>query len=204
MKISKPLQIILLLTVMLELQTRGQAQGNLVNLYNWTVETPIPPNCYVVYPGSVTISSSNSATFYSGQNTITNIGSGWIYGANNPTLRVSLDTIAGATYEITCTLQNYSLMTGLSPQIVFGDYTTNLYVYGLNPVTIDFISIATSATTATSVGLYIGDPWYGASLANFSVIAVPEISAVKLLGFGGCVLIFAQRWRRLFQKRKRN
>ena len=212
MKISKPLQILMLSTIALGLQPSGHAQGNLVNLNNWTASSAILPGFSPVPPPKIT--SFNSAYFL-----------GWLTSyTNNPTifalsagiLTGNLNTTPGATYEI-----SFSLDMGDSVGIdvafmSFGNITaggkipvllnTNVTSENPNitlPVCCDYTVLATSDITTMSFSV-TPDVSCGVNLENLLVVETPEVSTVRLFGFGGCALLIAQQWRRLFPKRKRN
>lgn len=208
MSINQSLPLLLLTMITLVLQPRGHAQGNVVNLYHWTIVTATPPGSYTSPTGSVQILSATSAMIYSGQNVFTNP---FLLGPSNPTLSGNLNTTPGTAYEIIVTLQNNSQWL-CNPYLTFGDFTTNFILPNLGgpnppiggpPVNIDFTIAATSAITMMSInpGLYdVGQ----VSLFNFSVVEAPEVSSAELLALGGGVWWLApQAWRSL-HTRKRN
>jgi hypothetical protein len=191
----------------LGLQSSGRAQGNLVNLYDWANQTRyVPdPNYYI------TIGSFNSANFRSGITTNPLLGDPFIV---EPILTGSLHTTPGITYEITFTMQLGSPFDAFGgASLSFGNFITNCDLQnpangnqpGYNPpVNFDFTAIATSPTTAMSFNAGFNDYTDGMLLSNVAVMEVPEISASRLFGFGGCVLLLARQWRRFSPKRKQN
>jgi hypothetical protein len=206
-RISRSLHMLMLSAFALGFQASGRAQGNLVNLYDWTNQTRyVPdPNYYII------IGSFNSANFRSGITTNPLLGGPFIV---EPVLTGSLPTTPGITYEISFTMQlgaPFAAFGGAS--LSFGNFTTNCDLQnpangnqpGYNPpVNFDFTAVATSPTTAMSFNAGFNDYTDGMLLSNVAVMEVPEISASRLFGFGGCVLLLARQWRRLFQKWKRN
>jgi hypothetical protein len=116
------------------------------------------------------------------------------------------DTTPGATYEITFTTQGFYFVAPAGASMLFGNFTNNctprynsiMQSYG--PENFDYTVVATAQTTTMSF-IYVTSPAQGGlSLAEFSVVEVPEISTGGLIGFGGCVFAIAQQGRRLFQK----
>ena len=204
MKISKLLQIVILSAMVLGLPISGHAQGNLVNLSDWTNETrgAENPNNHV---------QVISATFaYFGPNG---------YWSTNgpgqpvdPILTGILDTTPGATYEISYTL-SFSSPPGSVPnaQVTFDNCTTNAtppasfdgFFMLSGTRSLDYTVVATSPTTTMSFNLYIFDDVGSFTLSDVSVTAVPEISSARLIGFGACVWLFAKPWRRLSSRRTR-
>lgn len=208
MKINNRLQIVMLSTIALGLQTSGRAQGNLVNFNGWTNETMfVPPGTQSEF---VQIDSPISATFEGGWTTNASGLYPGIPTDASPILTGSLDTVPGAIYEIAFAMQ-LGQFEG-SAEMWFGDFTTNCDLTAFynpanqgqpfGPVNMDFTVVATSATTTMSFQSYL-DPVGGyASLYDVSVNEVPEISAARLFGFGGGVLLFAHQWLRLLQRKK--
>lgn len=206
LKTSKALQTVMLPVIALGLQSSGHAQGNLVNLYDWTGET-----MYAADPNDgVIISSFNSANFFGAYSTNVLNGPDHIV----PILAGSLDTTPGTTYEISYTLEetyNHSFFDG--GYMKFGNDTNpcNFSDAIRNPGTdtyaatnfYDYTDIATSTTTTMSLECHL-DNGDSIQVTGLSVIEVPEISAARLFGFGGCVLLLAQPWRRLSHERGRN
>ena len=202
MSISKSLLSVIVTILAIGLQASGHAQGNLVNLYDWSNDT--------MYSGSpqnnVSILSFNAASFNGSQST-----NGAPYSLALPVLTANLATGPGTTYEISFTMQNEFLESSGQTEVQFGGFTTNFDLPPARliggdlqsfPVNIDFTASAASwlTTMEFTVPVDTGD---AISLNNFSVTEVPEISSASLFGFGGCVLLLVQQWRRLFQKRKK-
>ncbi len=184
-------------SIVLGLQSSGLAQTNLVNLYDWNIssDTGSP---------DVRITSFNSASF---------LGDGATNGGPTSvsTLSGVLNTIPGATYEISFTMVNEVEQYGGGSE-TFGNTGTSFLLtstetnvppnYIPNPVNIDYTAVATSTTTTMTFEASVDgeDGW--TELFDASVVEVPETSGVGLLGFGGCFLLFANQWRRLLQKQK--
>lgn len=199
-------QIAAIFVLMFGLQSSGQAQGNLADLYDWNNETQnVSPATQGEY---VSIFSANSAGFYGGFAT-NNLADGY-YHYVSPILTGNLDTTSGATYEVSFTMVDNPIDTA-SATVSFGDFTTNFdlpinYSSGLNgiygiPVTIDFTAVATSATTTMSFQNQVSFEGND-SVYDLEVTEVPETSATRLFLCGGFVLLLAKRMRPLIQKRK--
>jgi hypothetical protein len=205
----KLLQFVALSVIMLQVQSRGLAQGNIADLYNWSNETmdgsDPNPNDYIQ------ISSFSSALFYGGY---TDEG-----GGVSPTILGNFDTTPGATYQISFTMQNLNSFDSSASES-FGDNATNfdlpfVYInggesYTDTPVNIDFTAVATFSTTTMSIEYYLDPDGGAASLSDLMVTevsgatGVPEISSTQFFCFGGCALLLARQLRALFAKRKRN
>ena len=190
---------------MFQFPSRGLAQGNLVNLYDWTNETVVeagdnPDNF-------VSIGSSTSADFFGGlidnSNVLTEV---------EPTITGTLDTVSGATYDISFTVEDDTLYGPSSATEYFGDTSTSISLPpeqqnfpGDNvpvPVNVDFTAVATCATTTMSFGFGL-DPTAGDDLLyNLSVTEVPETSSPGLFLFGVCILLLARQLRAATKKRK--
>lgn len=197
--------ILLLLSIAIGLQSNGHAQGNLVNLFNWTFQTNLAPGVLVSQPSYETIVSAEAVLLYIGQSEDTNPRMA-IFGPLNPNLVCDINTIPGATYELFCTLQNLDAMYQANPTITFGNFSTNFVVLPSAPdagttSTIDFTVTATSATTMMSFNPGSNDDTGGStfSISNFSLVETPEVSASTLFGVGGTALLLAHGWRRYFQ-----
>ena len=198
MNVSKSLQIIILSTITLGLQSSGHTQSNLVNLYDWK-NTGINSLSGPPFITNIWTSTSPDEAF------------GGLFFYNN--VSANLDTTPGASYEISFSGQfgGYSYWGG--PTMSFGSFSTGCELLPggqLNngdgyypPVNFDFTVVATDPITAMSFTLYV-DNNSEITLSNVSVIQVPEISPTSLIAFGGCILILARQWRRTFQKRKRS
>jgi hypothetical protein len=204
MKISKSLQIVMWSTIALGLQSSGHAQGNLVNLYDWTPET-----MYGQSPNAgIDISSFNSAYFMGEYST--NVFSGPSHIV--PILTGNLATTPGATYEISYTIGLNGSQDNNGGSLTFGSFDcgfsftlpANSWPLYEPTENFDFLVTATSPNTTMIFNFGGIDNGMEIDVSNFSVAVVPEISAARLFGFLGCVLVLAQPWQRLFQKRKRN
>jgi hypothetical protein len=191
----KALPVALISVIVFGLQSRALAQGNLVDLYGWANETEVG---YDPNPSDyVNVSSSNSANFY---------GDLSPNGFAVPIVSGSLDTIPGAAYEISFTLQN-NFITFSDAQLYFGNTLTDIDLPSEGsgnpanmspiPVSIDFTAMATSSTTPMSFEFGL-DSSGDDSLYNFQVMEVPETSSAKLFALG-LVLLFAWKSRRLLQ-----
>lgn len=194
---------LVLAAIVLGLPSLGHAQGNLVNLFNWTNEsTDLPPGSQ---NGVIQITSANSGVFHGA------------VGTNGSPIQDILtgnfETIPGTIYEITYTL-SHNPQFSFFADVTFGNFTTNVapaieantflgpYGYSGGMATFDYNALATTttATMSFSFGLDNSDSF---TLSNLTVTAVPEISTLQLFAFGGCALLFAQRWqRRALLKRK--
>jgi hypothetical protein len=225
MKISKPLQIVVLSTIALGIQFTGRAQGNLVNLYeNWTIGsvTSIGGDGPIGIPSSVDITSSTSAILHPGwANNAISIQYNQ-FGAIAPVLSGNLDTTSGTTYEITFTINSESAAL-ISPNMSmsFGNFAIDYFpvpALGLGapfnaaPLNIEFTAMAASPITFISFTEYpcdvVSDFYNSIYLSNLSVVAVPqvipvpEVSTASLLGLGGCAWLLAPFGRRSFGMRK--
>jgi hypothetical protein len=181
-------------------QLKGQAQGNLVNLYNWSNQTVVG---YDPNPSDyVNILSSTSASFF---------GDYSKSGFAVPILSDSLNTVPGVTYEINFTLedQNIEACTGYA---FFGNTSTDLdlpppggnpFNLSVVPVSVDFSAVATSVTTTMSFEFSLDSSGI-AGLSNLSVTEVPEVPDLELVVFLGFVLWGAKLSRRLPQMRACN
>lgn len=194
------LRIVVLAVIIFCVQSRSYAQGNLVDLYNWSNETEVGydpnPNDYV------NIVSATSAYFYGD------------YSPNGfavPILSTTLNTIPGATYDVSFTLQDQNV-EACSGYEYFGNTSTDVDLQppvgdpinpSLVPENIDFTVIANSTETDMSFEFALDSSGI-ASLSNFSVTEVPEVSSGKLFVFLGCILLCVRKWRRLLQMRTCN
>lgn len=197
--------IALALAIVFGLQSNAQAQGNLVNLYNWENETAVGsdpnPNDYLA------VSSSTSAKFSGGY---TDQG-----GGVSPIMTGLFDTTPGASYQISFTMQNLSQFDGSASES-FGNDTMNFGLpavllnggesYADTPVNIDFTAVATSTTTAMSIECYLDPDGGAADLSGLTVTEVPneapEASSILLFCFGCCALLLVRNWPRFFPKLK--
>jgi hypothetical protein len=194
MNMNKPLQVAVLSGMAFVLQSSGHAQGNLVNLYDWTDEsTPLT--------GLIDVYSSNSAVFVGAYANS--------YGQlNQLDLSGSIATEPDITYEVTFALQNESPYDSGIGSVAFGNcgvkldyafspqdsyFTSQGYVF--LPVNYDFTTVATSLTTTISLDFILDEGVY-ASVSNFTITEVPETCSGRLYAFGGCALLLAQQlWR---------
>jgi hypothetical protein len=178
----------------------GHAQGDLVNLYNWSNETEsVAPDTMSRF---ISIYSNSSADFYGGFTT--NYSSGF---AVCPLLVGTVNTVPGDSYEVSFTMQNMSGYAGGVAESFDGD-STNLSFpsddlgYTEIPVNVDFTAVATSTTTMVSFQCYLDPEGGQADLYNVSVTEVPESSASRLFLCGGFVLLMAKQLRKATQKQK--
>jgi hypothetical protein len=189
------LKFAVLTSVALQVALVANAQGNLVDLYNWSNETR-----YSGSPGhNVQIDSSDSAVFFGSQST-NDAPSPFAL----PVLTGNFDTTPGDIYEISFTMQNNFFETIGQPTISVGGFLTNFDLPAaergsggqlqFNPVNIDFSYVATSSATEFEfmIPLDTGD---GASLNNFSIAEVPESSTDAILGSFVCLWFLMRRWR---------
>ena len=197
----KPLPGMMFLAILIGVQLEAQAQGNLVNLYNWSNETR--------YSGSpqynVQISSPDSASFFGSQST------------NNspcplavPVLSGSFDTTPGDVYDISFIMQNNFVENLGEPTVSIGAFATNFYLPAAKqagpgqtqyfPVDISLTYVATSLTTdfTFKIPLDEGDT---VSLENLTVTEAPESSTAVIFGTLGCAWVLAQRWLSRFKTR---
>jgi hypothetical protein len=193
--------IAVLSVVILQFPLIGQAQGNLVDLYNWSNETVVGsdpnPNDYVH------LGSATSAFFHGGY---TDQG-----GGVTPVIFGSLNTVPGATYEISFTMQNQNSFFG-SASLWFGSESTSFQLpvtqvnggqgYADMPVNIDFTAVAGSTVTSMFFQCYLDPDGGSAALNHFMVTEVPEVSSSSLIFGGACVFLVANRLRKVTQKQK--
>ena len=200
MKIRSPKGFaIIILTLVTSIA--GYAQGNLVNLYDWTVvsNTPPPPGTVYVY-GSFQAASSNSGFFNWGAESHANGG----LFPNMASISNNLTTIPGQAYEIACTSEASGEFGG-SISIQFGNFSESflLPVVDLGsggftdvPTNIDFTVVASSASTTMEIQPYLVDYPGGVQLSDFSVVAVPEPAVPGLWGVVIISLLGYKRWQR--------
>jgi hypothetical protein len=185
------------------LATSYRAQGIPINFYNWTSEAANPS--YPTHIQPVEVLSQNSAAFGY-------IELGFpetVYGDYFPYLFAgNLNTLPGAYYEITFTIQNDADFIA-NASMSFGDFTTNLtsainvpnYPPNINqprfnPVNVDVVLQATSDTTL--MNFTVNNDLFGVVyVSNVAVTQVPEKqSTAVLLGIGlVSLLIFRSRVR---------
>lgn len=192
----KPLRAIITSAIVFGLQLAVNAQGNLVNLFDWSNETRFSGSPL----NNVQIEASDAANFFGSDST------------NNspcpfavPELAGSVSTTPGTTYDISFTMQN-DFVEGAQAVISFDDFTTNLVLPAARqtspfqmqyyPVDVELTYAATAGTTDFSFKLPIDDG-DAVSLGDFSVIEVPETSTVGIFGIFGCAWLFARRWRKM-------
>ena len=118
----------------------------------------------------------------------------------------NISTIPGDTYAISFTFQVGSPVSTLgSAGMTFGSAQADLgdaFVpvgqpnpgFIFNPVNVYFTAVATSTSTPVSFEVIL-DSSMGASMSNFSIVAVPEPPAPGIFLCGGCALYFARRLR---------
>ena len=150
----------------------------------------------------IIISSSNAAIFFGSYST--NVVSGPSHIV--PILTGNLGTTPGATYEISYTVANDPVHAELgSGNLSFGssNYKIDLFAIGGPGSTQDFhFQITTTSPSTTMAFTWWIDNGYQASVSGLSITQVPEVSSARLSGLGGCILLLAQRWRRLSQRRQ--
>lgn len=205
MKISKPLQFVVLATIALGKQFDARAQGNLANLNDWIAQTK-----YGSSPNSgIIISDSASAIFFGSYSTNVFSGPDHII----PVLTGILDTTPGTTYEISYCLEHDGRFIYCDGTFSFGsfNYGFNLSFTGHSsgtPEVFDFLVTANASLTPMSFAWPAIDNGDAAFLSNFSVTAVPEVipvpevSTASLLGLGGCAWLLAPLGRRSVGTRK--
>lgn len=202
-------QIGVLSTMMFKFASIGQAQGNLVNLYDWNNDTAH------VAPGHagqfISIYNNTSAGFFGGFTT-----NPFSLVAASPTLSDEFSTTPGATYEISFTMQNLNGFNGFASES-FGNETLNFDLpvvlqnggesYADTPVNEEFTAVATSTLTTMSFECYLDPNGGAASLGNLTVTELPvtdapEESTGSLLFYGGCICLLAKEFGRLVRKHK--
>jgi hypothetical protein len=190
------LQIAMLSILVLQIQLLAQAQGTIVDLYNWSDQTQdIPPSEAGLFAFAT---SPTSAEFRGGFPTNSNGGGPpWL----EPCLNGTVDTTSGATYEI-----SYALSTGptaASVSITFGDFTS-LYEFpgGASYATNLIYTVeASSSITPMTFQCYM-DPDESIDLTGLSIQEVPELSTWELFLFGACILLIARQVMTMIQRRK--
>lgn len=199
MIISKLPSVVTTIIFVLAFQSSVYAQGNMVNLYNWTGETEYGPSPNY----GITLVSSTSAIFFGAYSTNTTSGPDHIV----PVLAGDLDTTPGATYEISYTVANDPAHEEFGGGTMsFGSFSNSIDLLAMgspgSSENFDFLVAASSAVTPMSFSWSI-DNGYQTTLSSLSVTEVPEASTVGLFGLGGIVWLLAQGWRRLPQIRRR-
>jgi hypothetical protein len=198
MKIASVLQIALTGTLLLSSQAIGQAEGNLVNLNDWTNQS-----LYLFNPAfAVQVTSPNSAQFNASL-------------ADNPPfaklavpiLTGSVLTSVGETYEISGLIDWTAVnpVGGVNIRFGGGDNGVGLLFYpsgnGFISIPTNFNFLVVASSPITEMSIICGIDWPDrVFLSNFSVTEVPESSAAELLGLG-IILFLAQQWHRLFRER---
>ncbi len=185
---------LLLSAILLQIQSKVEAQANLINLYDWSNNTQVGydtnPNDYV------NLSSFNSASFY---------GDLSPNGFAVPILSGTLSTIPGAAYEISFTLENQN-NEACSGYEYFGNTSTDIdmppaggspFSPTFAPINVDFTVIANSTSTDMSFEFALDNSGV-ASLSDLTVQEVPEMSTSEMFALG-LVLVFAWKSRRLLQ-----
>jgi hypothetical protein len=191
------LYIAALLVIGIHFSAKGLAQGNLVDLYDWSDQsTP--------YAGFINVYSSDSAVYE---------GDYGVYGGfNHLNLADNISTTPGLTYDVSFTLLNESSDDSGTGSMIFGDlqtsldyafspsnshYTSQGYVF--SPVTYTFSVLATDSSTPVSFNFDL-DEGMNASVSDFMITPVPEISTDSFLLIGGCTLVLARETRKLLQQ----
>ena len=191
----KPLPSVIFLAILFAFQLEAQAQGNLVNLYDWSNDTK--------YSGSpqhnVQIFSSVSALF-AGSESTNNAPSPLAL----PVLSGCFDSTPGDMYDISFTMQNNFVEEAGESTVSIGGFATNFYLPTAKfsgpgqteyfPVAISLTYIATSLTTDFTFNIPLDDG-DTISLNNLNVTEAPESSAAAIFGTLGCALVLAQRCR---------
>ena len=191
------LYVAALLVIGIHFSAKGLAQGNLVDLYDWTDQSS-------PYTGLINVYSSNSAVYE---------GDYGAYGGfNHLNLAGNITTTPGVTYDVSFTLLNESSSDSGSGCMMFGNIQTNLnfafspsdsYLtsdgYAFNPVTFTFSVLATDSSTPVSFNFDL-DEGINANVSDFMITAVPEMSTGSYLLFGGCMLVLARESRKFLQQ----
>ena len=205
-------------TLLLGVRTASAGDGNLVNLYDWVEQPNYDLDSFtLIHSSSAQITSSNSAWFFDGLaiNPDWPFNSPILYADTFSMLVANLETIPGASYEISCTFgPGYSVESDCGGSIMFGDvrigglFQPESFGPSGMPVdyyfNADFTSVATSGITAMSISAFAAGGDLGDSsivLSNFSVIEVPETSEARILVLAATLLL-AWRGRRFFPKSK--
>lgn len=199
MSISKSLHGFIMAVLVFGLQSGGYAQGNLVNLYDWSGETKYAPSPNY----GILLMSSTSVTFYGAYSTNTEGGADHIV----PVLAGNLDTVPGTTYEISYTVANDPLHAEFGNGVMsFGSYSNVVDLLAMgspgSSENFDFLFTTSAAVTPMSFSWTI-DNGYQATLSSLSVTEVPEASKATLLSFGGVIWLLVRGRRRLSQVRRR-
>jgi hypothetical protein len=115
------------------------------------------------------------------------------------TLTGNISTVPNTTYDISFTAQfegNGDIAGSLD--LTFGSTELSWYTPqqpdSYDPTNFDFTIVSTSATTPLTFFVTL-DSGINLDVSNFSIIAVPEISAFSLFLCGGCVLLLGRRLR---------
>lgn len=191
----KPLPSVLFLAILFGFQLEARAQGNLVDLYDWSNQTR--------YSGepqhNVQVLSSDSAIFYGSQST-----NNAPYPLALPVLSGTFGTTPGDIYDISFTMQNDFVENLGEPTICIGAFATNFYLpaaQSINPgqtqyypVDISFTYVATSSATDFTFKIPTDDG-DSISLDNLCVTEAPENSTGVIFGTLGCAWVFGLRWR---------
>ena len=201
------LQTAVLSVIIFQFPFRGQAQGNLVDLYDWSNETG-----YVPDPSNFIAIDSYNAAYFSSGFTTNPFGHGPLFV--QPILSGSFSTTSGVTYDVSFTLQLNApndIFGGAS--MSFGDFTTNCDLEspthgdqpGYNPpMDFSFTSVATGPATSMTFFAGFGDYTDGLSISDVMVTEVPEMSTFSMFFYGGCALLLAKHLRKVTQKQKRS
>jgi len=190
----KSSQIVALSVIALGIGICGQAQENLVNFYNWTVETSPPGN---ILPF---LDSYNSAAFVGDYN-ITQPGPAFFQGI----ITGNIETTPSVTYQISFTMQNGGDYYLGDPTMSFGNYGMSCDLlagetlaggdYVFVPENYEFTVVATGPITTMTFDV-VADNGQVVSLSNVSVTAVPEPSSGLVFSFSAFTLVLAHRRKR--------
>jgi hypothetical protein len=210
MSIRKSFYMVLFSTIMFGLQLSGLAQDNLVDFNNWTAEAiltsdaasgqPIIPPITNYPPVAPIGMGNNSASFEGGLGEWRDANGIGHQAFQYLLVYGQLDTVPGASYEISGTLENPTEFASYQASLSFGDVGISLPetlqsgVPGY-PNTYDFDTIITATCAATMVSFSCAPDFDGGALDlySLSVTEVPEVSAASLFFFGVCLLSLFQR-----------
>lgn len=185
---------------MLEFQSLAHAQGNLINLFDWT-DNSRP------YRGLIDVFNNNSGVF---EGAYAN-SQGQL---NQLNLTGQISTTPGAVYDVSFTLQDVSPFDSGIGSVTFGSIQSSLdYAfssqdshftsngYQFYPVTYNFTAVAASSMTSMTFDFTL-DQGMNAEVSGLTVTEAPEVSSVELFGCGAFAWLFVRHWRQIVEKRK--
>jgi len=148
MKIIRLLRMVLWLTLAWSIQFAARAQSNLVNFYTWKMEyTQLTSNQFAP---SINVVSSNNASIQIGRAIYQNSPFVSVFQPENPAFVGTLNTVPGATYQISCTLDNFDVQFASFPWLTFGKFETNYSLPIAESQSSSFTAVATSLSTTMS------------------------------------------------------